>query len=232
MKRVLIVDDNELIRWGLSKQIQEICNVPVEVKSIDNGGDSAHEVSSGFYDICFLDVNLPDANGIDVMQTIKEVSPKTEVIIMSSGDIDSECRKKVEETAYQFISKPFDFYQVKFILNHILDRNGACGALAGIDRRRSERRLFSGSIDYFTVADELEESKVMYMKGMSVDINNGGMGILIDYSLRVGQTIVIDGLFKKTGTVKWISMIRMDTFRAGIEFIQRPKGVSSPLNRN
>ncbi|MBI5099478.1 MAG: response regulator [Nitrospirae bacterium] len=223
MKRIMIVDDDSLIRWGLSKQIPELCDFPIEIKSIDNGTDAAHEISSNFYDVCFLDVNLPDTNGIKVMQKIKEVSPKTEVIIMTAEELDDECKIKVEEMAYQFISKPFDLYQVKFILKHALERNGSSGVSMNMEKRRGkrrhERRPFRGTFDYSIKASELEEAKILNLKGNMVDISDGGMGVMTDYSLHAGQMIEIEGMDQKAGIVKWISMIDSNAFRAGIEFV-------------
>jgi len=219
----MIVDDDNLIRWGLSKHIPHICNFPVEIKVLDNGNDAAREVSSNFYDVCFLDVNLPDTNGLDVMKKIKEVSPRTEVIIMTADELDDECKKRVEEMAYQFISKPFDFYQVKFILKHALEKDASSGISANVERRRSkrrhERRPLRGSFDYSIKISEPEEFKILTLKGDMVDISDGGMGIVTDYSLLAGQVIEIEGLARKSGVVKWISMVDGNAFRAGIEFI-------------
>jgi DNA-binding NtrC family response regulator len=219
----MIVDDDNLLRWGLSKQIPEICNFPVEIKSVDNGNDAANEISSSYYDVCFLDVNLPDINGIEVMKKIKEVSPGTEVIIMTAEELDGECKKKVEELAYQFISKPFDFYQVKFILKHALEKDGSSGVSMNMEKRRSkrrhERRPFIGTFDYTIRNTELNESQILNLKGDTVDISDGGMGILTDYSLHAGQIIEIEGVDRKAGVVKWISMIGGNAFRAGIEFV-------------
>lgn len=223
MKRIMIVDDDNFLRWGLSKQIPAICNFPVEIKSLDNGTDAAREVSLSFYDVCFLDVHLPDRNGIEVMHEIKKVSPKTHVIIMTAEDLDSECMKEVEEMAYQFISKPFDFYQVKFILKHLFEKEGSSGALMSMERRRSkrkhERRPLRGLFDYSIIATEFEESKVLCLKGDLVDISEGGMGMKIDYSLHAGQMIEIHGLYQKSGIVKWISIVNKNAFRAGIAFV-------------
>lgn len=218
----MIIDDDNLIRWGLSRQISEICNFPVEIKSIENGTDAVHEVSYIFYDLCFLDVHLPDANGIELLQKIKEISPKTEVIIMTADELNDECKKRVEEMAYQFLSKPFEFFQVRLILKHAMNGYGSSGICmdGGRSKRRHERKPFSGTFNYSIIVLELEESKVLNLKGDLVDISEGGMGILIDYPLLAGQMIQIDGLYQKTGIVKWISMIDKNAFRAGIEFVE------------
>ena len=226
MKRIMIVDDDNLIRWGLSKHIPAFCNYPVEIKSIDNGTEAASEIASSFYDVCFLDIHLPDANGIDVMKKIKKISPKTAVIIMTAEDLDEECKKKVEEMAYQFISKPFDFYQVKFILKNALEKDRSSESLINMEKRiskrskrRHERRPLKETFDFSIKAAELAESRILNLKGNIVDISDGGIGILTEYSLHAGQTIEIEGAEHKAGIVKWISMTGNNEFRAGIEYI-------------
>lgn len=223
MKRIMIVDDDNLIRWGLSKHIPSFCNFPVEIKSIDNGTEAAAEIASSFYDVCFLDVHLPDANGIDVMKKIKKISPKTEVIIMTAEELDDECKKKVAEMAYQFITKPFDFYQVKFILKNALEKDGSSEKSINMEKRRSkrrhERRLLKETFDFYIKATEHDGSGILNLKGNMVDISDGGIGILTDYSLHAGQTIEIEGAEHKSGIVKWISMMGNNEFRAGIEFV-------------
>lgn len=215
----MIVDDDSLIRWGLSKHIPGFCNFPIEIKAIDNGTDAANEISSSFYDLCFLDIHLPDLNGIEVMKKIKEVSPETEVVIMTANDLDSDLKAEVEEMAYQFIPKPFDFYQVRFILKHALEGNGLSGRSIHREKRRSKRRQFNRTFDYSVNAAELAGPKSLRLKGSIIDISDGGMGIMTDYSLHAGQMLEISGIEHKTGVVKWITMIDSKAFRAGIEFV-------------
>jgi DNA-binding NtrC family response regulator len=220
----MIVDDDSLIRWGLSKHIPTFCNCPVEIKAIDNGTEAANEIASSFYDVCFLDVHLPDANGIDVMKKIKKISPKTEVIIMTAEELDDECRKKVEDMAYQFISKPFDFYHIKFILKNALEKKDVSSGTSvntgsGINKRRHERRPYSGAFDYSIRITASSESNILNLKGSMLDMSDGGIGVKTDYSLHAGQTIDIEGMEHKTGIVKWISMMGNNEFRAGIEFL-------------
>jgi CheY-like chemotaxis protein len=215
----MIVDDDSLIRWGLSKHIPGFCNFPIEIKAIDNGTDAANEISSSFYDLCFLDIHLPDLNGIEVMKKIKEVSPETEVVIMTANDLDSDVKAEVEEMAYQFIPKPFDFYQVRFILKHALEGNGLAGRSTHREKRRSKRRQFNRPFDYSIKAAELKESNPSSLKGNIIDISDGGMGIITDYSLHAGQMLEINGIEQRTGVVKWITMMDSKAFRAGIEFV-------------
>ena len=124
MQRILIVDDDKLILWGLSKAIRDFYDFPIEIKTIDNGTEALIEISSNYYDICILDVYLLDSNGIDIMKKVKDVSPKTRVIIMTAQDITDNMKSEIEREAYQFIPKPLDLFQVKMIIKNAISTPG------------------------------------------------------------------------------------------------------------
>lgn len=122
MKRILIVDDEELVRWGLSKTIYNLGDFDKEIKTVDNGRDAVAEIDSGRYDLCFLDIHIPEGNGLDLMKRVKQVSPGTRVVMMTSHDLDEAEGKEIEENAYRFIPKPFNMLQIKEIVESALGR--------------------------------------------------------------------------------------------------------------
>ena len=74
MQKILLVDDEALILYSLSKTLRHCGS---EVTTVTNGTDALSEIQRNSYDICFLDVQLPDANGLDLMKTIRNDSPST-----------------------------------------------------------------------------------------------------------------------------------------------------------
>jgi two-component system response regulator PilR (NtrC family) len=114
MKRILIVDDEPLIRFSLSRALKGLA----EVETADTGSNANARITSCFYDICFLDICLPDINGLDIMREISRKSPETKVVIMTAYADDS-VRKKIDKEAYRFLEKPLDLSQVKAIVQHL-----------------------------------------------------------------------------------------------------------------
>jgi len=110
VKRILIVDDEPLIRSGLSKALRSIA----VVETADCGEQATARVNASFYDVCFLDVVLPDVSGLDVMQQIKQTSPKTKIVIMSAY-ADEATREKIAREACRFLEKPLDLSQIREI---------------------------------------------------------------------------------------------------------------------
>ena len=112
MEQVLIVDDERLLLNSLAKYLS-IENI--DVKTVETGNDALKEISSSLYPLCFLDINLPDINGLDVMKKMKELSSQTKVVIMTAQYLTDEMKKEIEGSADYFIAKPFDLMHIKTI---------------------------------------------------------------------------------------------------------------------
>lgn len=126
MMKILIVDDDPLIIYALSKVLSGFCD---EIDSAVTGGEAISRIGDHSYNLYFLDVNLPDMSGIEVMEKIKEGDPETKIVVMTAGDVDDEMRKRIEGKAYQFIAKPFDLLQVKLIAKQAREE-GTVGKLS------------------------------------------------------------------------------------------------------
>lgn len=119
-KKILIVDDEQTIREGLSKALCQFCDFHGEIKTVENGKDAIEEISRCFYDVCFLDMRLPDSNGIDVMKKINELSPETKIAVMTGSPITADMKRAIEESASLFLEKPFDISRVRTFLKQAL----------------------------------------------------------------------------------------------------------------
>jgi two-component system response regulator AtoC len=118
MKKILIVDDEQLILQGLDKALQ---SASTEIVTVGTGALALKEITSLHYDLCFLDVCLPDIDGTEVLKKIKAISPKTKAIIMTAGIVTENMKRIIEDNAYMFITKPFDLLQVRMMAKRILE---------------------------------------------------------------------------------------------------------------
>ena len=107
--RVLVVDDEPLILWGISKFLGK----SAVVKTSTNAEDALDEIGMQRYDLCFLDVILPGMTGLEAMKIINERSPSTKVVIMSGSSLDEEMKDQIEDLAYAFIEKPFGLSDIR-----------------------------------------------------------------------------------------------------------------------
>ncbi len=118
MKRILVVDDESFLLNGLGKALQTDCT---DVMTVETASSALQEIAASPYQLCFLDLFLPDGNGMDVLKTMKEISPKTKVIVMTAGVVTRSMQESIEKDAYMFITKPFDLLQVKMLARRILE---------------------------------------------------------------------------------------------------------------
>jgi DNA-binding NtrC family response regulator len=118
MKKILVVDDEQLLLQGLEKALKTDAT---EVTTVETGEEALREVASSPCHLCFLDVFLPDINGTEVLKKIMAISPKTKVIMMTAGIISNAMKDFIEKNAYMFITKPFDLLQVKMLAKRITE---------------------------------------------------------------------------------------------------------------
>ncbi len=125
MKRILIVDDEKLILSQMSEALYICCDFKGEIRTVENGNDAINEVSRCFYNICFLDLNLPDIDGLEVMKKIKLTTPETNIVIMTGAFINDEIKKEIDEGASLFTDKPLDFCKIESFMKQVLEE-GFC----------------------------------------------------------------------------------------------------------
>lgn len=121
MTKILLVDDENLILYSLSATLRHDGS---EVTAVANGKDALSEIRRLPYDICFLDVNLPDANGFDLMKTVQQISPATRIVIMTAVDLNDGQMSYLHDNACHFLPKPFDLENVRSIVANISKKEG------------------------------------------------------------------------------------------------------------
>ena len=114
--RVLVVDDEPLIRHVISKFLAEN---NVLAKAVATAEDALNEIRVQHYDLCFLDVIMPGMTGLEAMKIINELSPGTKVAIMTGTFFDKETIEQIEELSYAFIEKPFSLSQISRVVDRV-----------------------------------------------------------------------------------------------------------------
>jgi two-component system, NtrC family, response regulator len=102
MANVLIIDDDELICEMLSLMVEDMGHAPSYCLTIEEGFRRA---SSEEYDVIFLDIRMPDGNGLDLLPKIHELPSQPEVIIITGlGDPDG-AEIAIKNGAWDYIEK-------------------------------------------------------------------------------------------------------------------------------
>jgi two-component system OmpR family response regulator len=115
-KRVLIVDDEADICLLLSGLLRRLGYQPTCAHFIEEG---RQWLDSQQFDAIFLDLNLPDGLGFDLLPFIKEGQNDAKIIMISAFDGQAERRRATEQGADYFIGKPFTRRSVETALQTI-----------------------------------------------------------------------------------------------------------------
>ncbi len=112
---ILVIDDEQDI-LNILRDILEMnnCNVCISSK----GSEGIELFRQLKFDLVFLDMLLPDLNGIEIFKEIKKINNKIPIVFLS-GQIRLEIEKLKELGAYSFIQKPCDIKQIMQLLDEI-----------------------------------------------------------------------------------------------------------------
>ena len=117
MKKILIADDEELIRWSLSQYLE---SNGYSVDIVFDGSEVIRKLENTNYDILVTDLNMPELNGIDVLIKLKDMGIKLPVIVISAYFSDKLKDETISNGAYECISKPFEMDDVLNVVNRAL----------------------------------------------------------------------------------------------------------------
>ena len=102
--RLLIVDDHTVIREGLTLLLSPIPDLEV-IGTASNGRDAVELVKSRQPDVVIMDLHMPILDGADAMKVIREVSPDTKLIVLSSYKERDEVLRAIDSGAHAYLLK-------------------------------------------------------------------------------------------------------------------------------
>ena len=117
-EKILIIDDERLVRWSLRQKCEEWGYHVSEAVAGEPGLRMAQQESP---DLVLLDVRMPDLNGIQVLEQLKK-SPDAPAVIMITADPQlDDVKTALKLGAYDFIGKPLDFEELHVTIQNALE---------------------------------------------------------------------------------------------------------------
>jgi two-component system response regulator AtoC len=116
--RILVVDDEELVRWSLHEALSPDGHM---VKTVGSGEDALEEFSRNDYDIVILDIKLPGIDGIEVLKEMHKVNPSSLVIMITAHGGVANAVEAMKCGAHDYLQKPFEIEEVKLTVQKALE---------------------------------------------------------------------------------------------------------------
>lgn len=166
MEKILVIDDNETLRYALSELLGES---GFECKTADDGPSALNELKINSYDLAILDMKLPGMNGLEILKRIRDINKDIPVIMITAfGDV----RTAVEAMkcgAQDFITKPFDNNSMILTIKKTLEIN-YLNQEVSILRKKVESTFYTGEviIKSRVMKDVFEQIKIVAPTGLSV----------------------------------------------------------------
>ena len=114
---ILVVDDEQLIRWSLSTRLAE---EGYKVLEAETGAEAVKHAREGV-DLVLLDYRLPDSDGLSILKQIKEHDPETLVIFLTAYSSVNTAVEAMRHGAYHYVNKPFNLDEIVLLVEKALE---------------------------------------------------------------------------------------------------------------
>src|SRR3984885_11602873 len=121
MARILVVDDQEMIRDSLAATLVREGH---EVIAAGDGPAAVSKLSSGTrFDLLISDMKMPKMTGIELLAEAKRLRPDMPVVLMTAFATVSTAVEAMKLGAYDYIQKPFDGDEIKLLVDRTLEHS-------------------------------------------------------------------------------------------------------------
>ena len=176
---ILFVDDDQ--------QILDVVSIYLKrngfsVDVVNNGLMAIEQVKQKEYAAIFTDLIMPEISGLDLLKTVKEASPSTEVIIVTGyGTIESAI-EALKRGSYDYLQKPINFERLKILIDRIIEKR----------KLQLENFLFKRRLKDRYNYDQLvgKSAKMQQIYEVIDRISNGSPTILIQGESGTGKELV------------------------------------------
>ncbi len=116
--KLLVVDDEHLIRWSLEQNLKK---QGYDVVTAGSGEDALRMVREEQPDLVLLDIQLPGISGIDVLEKIKDHDDDIIVVMVTANSGLENAVNAMRLGAYDYVSKPFNLDELSIIVKKALE---------------------------------------------------------------------------------------------------------------
>jgi DNA-binding NtrC family response regulator len=110
-RRVLVVDDERLIRWSLSEALSDLGCVVEQAATAAAALERVSQASRPF-DVVLLDFRLPDSNTLGLLARLRQLMPFARIILITAFSTPDIVQAALDLGAFRVMAKPFEIAEI------------------------------------------------------------------------------------------------------------------------
>ncbi len=142
-ERILLVEDEKLIRWSLANRLSK---EGFQIVEVDKGGDALQAIEEQEVDLVLLDNRLPDRDGLSVLKELGESHRDIPVIMMTAYSTVESAIAAMKLGAFDYLNKPFEMDELLVTLQKALETTALKRELGRYRREQAERFGFNSLV--------------------------------------------------------------------------------------
>ncbi|MFA5699916.1 MAG: sigma-54 dependent transcriptional regulator [Desulfuromonas sp.] len=141
-QQILVVDDEQLIRWSLEKNLLKHGFM---VQTAESGAQALEIIERDTPDLVLLDISMPGIDGLETLQEIKKNDPSIVVIMITALGVLETAVKAMQYGAFDYIHKPFNIDELLGVIDKALENRALKQEVEHL-RRENKRNRGMGEI--------------------------------------------------------------------------------------
>ncbi len=180
MKRILVVDDETAVRFGVRDYLRA---KGLEVNEADSCAAAEEAVRSNTPDAAVLDYRLPDGDALALLPRLKAVDPDLPIVILTGHGTIELAVKAIQSGADQFLTKPVELGALQVLLQRLLEnRRTRQRQVARQPRRGYDRQPFLGISSAIRRLEEEARGAAAASRPILIEGETGsGKGVLAEW---------------------------------------------------
>jgi DNA-binding NtrC family response regulator len=130
--RILFADDEAHLRDLMQLELPRMGH---DVTVCPDGATALKALERGLYDVALLDLRMPGVSGIDVLGQIRQISPETQVIILTGHATVDTAVSALRLGAFDYLTKPCKWAELEMILSRVAERRDMANKATALETR-------------------------------------------------------------------------------------------------
>ncbi|MGD8368183.1 MAG: sigma-54 dependent transcriptional regulator [Desulfobacterales bacterium] len=170
--RILVVDDERGVRESFNMLLKD----DFAVLFAESGAAATDLFRKHSVDLVLLDIRLPDADGLDLLEAFKERDPLTEVVMVTAVKEIQAAVRAIKLGAYEYVVKPFSVEEVRTIIDRALEKRRLVQELAYLRTELDRIHRFEQMVGQDPKMIDIFETIATYSQGDGTVLIQGESG--------------------------------------------------------